>query len=116
MSTNFQADRDISNIDLLKTICKNTQNEICGFLIKNSNNNKYDFIQRQNIHPDPLHHFLIDPKQCFFDKDVIVFHSHGIQSELAEGFSEDDLENQRYFNMPMLLYCVYIDRFFYKDL
>jgi proteasome lid subunit RPN8/RPN11 len=116
MNINFQADRDISDVESLKNICKNTENEVCGFLIKNSDSNKYDFIQRKNVHPDPIHHFLIDPKDSFFDKEIIVFHSHGLKCESGYGFSEDDLENQKFFNMPMLLYCVYIDRFFYKNI
>lgn len=101
-------------IELLKYKSKNTNEEICGFLIKK--NGVYDtFIECKNLHPDPINYFLISPKEYIFDDGVILFHSHPNHSDL-KGFSDWDLENQKYFYLDMLVYSVNNDSFYYKSI
>lgn len=95
----------------LKLLSINSDREICGFIIKNDSG--YSYKSCVNIHPDPINYFLIDPKECVF-KNSILFHSHTINSNI-DGFSEWDLENQKYFYLPMLLYSVNKDKFYYKN-
>ena len=68
-----------------------------------------------NVHPNPKNFFLISPKQTIYSEDCIVFHSHPKHVK-EKGFSEWDLENQKYFYMPMLLYSVNNDEFYYKNI
>lgn len=112
MTTDFPVNNDI--LDLLMYKSANSINEICGFLIKK--NGVYDsFKECSNIHPDPQNYFLISPKECIFDGDPILFHSHPISSDL-EGFSEWDLENQQYFYLQILVYSVKNNKFYYKSI
>lgn len=112
MTTDFPVDPYI--LDLLSSKSINSENEICGFLIKNGS--LYDlFKECTNIHPDPQNYFLISPKECIFDEDVILFHSHPKHSDLI-GFSEWDLENQKYFCLNMLVYSVKNNKFYYKSI
>lgn len=95
----------------LKEISINSEEEICGFLIKS--NDDYFFKRCKNIHPDPKNYFLISPKEYNFDDGTIVFHSHPKNPD-DKGFSDWDLENQFYFCLPMLLYSVINNEFHYK--
>lgn len=110
MTINFLAN-DIK--EELKKISENTDEEVCGFLIKDKNS--YVFKQCQNIHPDPKNYFLICPKQYNFDDETILFHSHPKHTN-DQGFSDWDLENQFYFCLPMLLYSVNNNKFYYKEI
>lgn len=112
MIIDFQIKKELK--ELLKNKSIHSENEICGFLIKK--NDIYDeFIECDNLHPDPINYFLISPKQCIFEDDVILFHSHPAHSKLI-GFSEWDLQNQNYFYLKMLVYSVNNDEFYYKSI
>lgn len=101
-------------LDLLIYKATDSINEICGFLIKHDD--LYDvFVECDNIHPDAQNYFLISPKQCIFDGDPILFHSHPKHSDLI-GFSDWDLENQKYFDLKMLVYSVKNNKFYYKSI
>ena len=96
----------------------NTFQKFCEYnergLIKQ--NDVYDeFIECDNLHPDPINYFLISPKDCIFDDDVILFHSHPAHCDLI-GFSEWDLKNQQYFYLKMLVYSVNNNEFYYKSI
>jgi hypothetical protein len=67
------------------------------------------------MHPDPFNYFLISPKECLFDDDVILFHSHPAHCDLI-GFSEWDLKNQEFFYLKMLVYSVNNNEFYYKSI
>jgi len=107
MITDYQVSKKL--LDFLKDKCKNTDFEICGFIVGD------DFIESENIHPDPKNYFLIDPRKCIWGEDVILFHSHPKHIE-TEGFSKWDLENQLLFDLKMLLYSVKYNRFYFKKL
>jgi|TARA_X000001036_G_scaffold226243_1_gene211644 proteasome lid subunit RPN8/RPN11 len=92
----------------LKSKSLESEKEICGFVLNGK------FVQRTNMHPDPVNHFLISPKECIWGEDVVVFHSHPSHVE-EKGFSEWDLENQKFFYMDMLLYSVNEDEFYFKE-
>ena len=97
-------------LKLLKEKSCNSVEEICGFLIKTSD--KFDFfIECQNLHPDSSNYFLISPKEYIWDKECILFHSHP-KHAILDGFSDWDLENQKYFALDMLLYSVNKDKFY----
>lgn len=110
MTINFLHDELLKK---LKIISINSYEEVCGFLIKK--NDGYIFKQCENMHPDPKNYFLISPKEYDFSDGTIVFHSHPKNTN-DKGFSDWDLENQFYFSLPMLLYSVNNDRFYYKDI
>lgn len=94
-------------LDLKKYSCSSDE-EICGFIMN------CEFFARKNIHPDPFNFFLIDPKDYMLEENVIVFHSHPKHIE-KNGFSDWDLENQRFFDRDMVLYSVYNNEFYYKQ-
>ena len=112
MITDFHLKKEL--IEILKEKSINSKKEICGFLIK-KNNVYTDFIECENLHPDPFNYFLISPKQCIFEDDVILFHSHPSHSDLI-GFSEWDLENQQYFYLKMIVYSVKNNEFYYQNI
>lgn len=91
----------------LKLKSQSSKKEVCGFIKEG------EFIEKNNYHPDPENFFLIDPTDCIFDENVVVFHSHP-DHVLEKGFSEWDLENQHYFQMDMLLYSVNNNKFYFK--
>jgi len=95
-------------LNVLKEKALNSDKEICGFICDGK------FIEKENIHPDPVNYFLISPKECIWEDGVVLFHSHPVHIERA-GFSEWDLENQYFFNMDMVLYSVNNDEFYYKE-
>ena len=108
MNINYLVDHDLLNDLKSKSIASNE--EICGFIIKKSE--KYDtFIECRNYHPDPANFFLISPKEYVSDINAVVFHSHPINAQI-DGFSDWDLENQKYFALDMLLYSVNKDKFY----
>ncbi len=112
MITNFQVKKEL--LEILKQKSINSNTEICGFLIKK--NTIYDeFIECVNMHPDPVNYFLISPKECIFDDDVVLFHSHPAHSNLI-GFSDWDLKNQQYFYLKMIVYSVNNNEFYYKSI
>ncbi len=112
MITDFQVKKEL--LEILKQKSINSNTEICGFLIKK--NTIYDeFIQCVNMHPDPVNYFLISPKECIFDDDVVLFHSHPAHSNLI-GFSDWDLKNQQYFYLKMIVYSVNNNEFYYKSI
>ena len=74
-----------------------------------------EFIECVNMHPDPVNYFLISPKECIFDDDVVLFHSHPAHSNLV-GFSDWDLKNQEYFYLKMIVYSVNNNEFYYKSI
>ena len=112
MIIDFHLKKELS--ELLKQKSINSEKEICGFLIKQ--NDVYDeFIECDNLHPDPINYFLISPKDCLFDDAVILFHSHPAHCDLI-GFSEWDLKNQQYFYLKMLVYSVNNNEFYYKSI
>ena len=112
MIIDFHLKKELSKLLKQKSIDSNK--EICGFLIKKDS--IYDqFIECNNVHPDPINYFLISPKECIFDDDVILFHSHPAHCDLI-GFSEWDLKNQEYFYLKMLVYSVNNDEFYYKNI
>jgi proteasome lid subunit RPN8/RPN11 len=82
--------------------------EIVGFIDKNN-----QFHQKKNIHPDAKDYFLINPKEYGDLTDLVLFHSHPKHIDL-KGFSEWDLENQKWFCLPMLLYSVNQDEFYFN--
>jgi hypothetical protein len=98
----------------LKEKSRNSEKEICGFLIK-KNNVYSEFVECFNSHPDPVNYFLISPKQCVFEDDSILFHSHPLHSDLI-GFSDWDLENQQYFYLKMVVYSVKNNEFYYQTI
>ena len=110
MNTDFPVDYKM--LDKLKELSISSDIEVCGFLTKE--NDDYTYKPCKNIHPDPFNYFIIDPKECLF-KDTILFHSHPKHVDL-DGFSDWDLENQQYFYLPMLLYSVNKDAFYYKNI
>lgn len=112
MIINYQ-DLDKNLLDELKNLSISSDEEICGFLIKIDNN--YCFKQVKNMHPNAKSFFLISPKDVIYNDDCIVFHSHPNHVK-NKGFSDWDLENQKYFYMPMLLYSVNNDEFYYKNI
>lgn len=85
-------------------ICENEQGEVCGFVVKDKNNN-FDFIQVKNRHPLKESHFLISPLDFLqIKKEYIIeylFHSHDDNSL----FSEQDKYCQKFHNLNMLLLC-----------
>lgn len=91
----------------LKKISIESEKEVCGYVINN------EFLQKENIHPDPFRYFVISPNECIWAKDAILFHSHPLKADI-KGFSEWDLENQFYFQIDMLLYSVKYNRFYFK--
>lgn len=98
---------------MLKEKSSNSENEICGFIIKTSN--LFDtFIECANLHPDPKNYFLISPKDYILDKECILFHSHPSNARI-DGFSDWDIENQKYFLLDMLLYSVNHNKFYYRQ-
>ena len=94
--------------ELLRSKSRNTNEEVCGFILNG------EFIERKNIHPNPIDYFLISPKDCIWDENVILFHSHPDHVK-EKNFSSWDLENQYFFNMDMLLYSVNNDEFYFKE-
>lgn len=112
MITNYQ-DLDNAILEELKKESVSSEEEICGFLIKQENS--YVFRKKTNLHPNPKSFFLISPKETVYSKECIVFHSHPKHVK-EEGFSDWDIENQKYFYMPMLLYSVNNDKFYYKNI
>ena len=112
MIINYQ-DLDKSILEELRKESLSSDDEICGFLIKKNNN--YYFKKMINIHPNPKSFFLISPKESNYSDGGIVFHSHP-EHVKEKGFSEWDLENQKYFYLPMLLYSVNNDEFYYKNI
>lgn len=95
-------------LELLREKSINSNKEICGFIVDGK------FIETTNIHPHPEYYFLINPNECIWGDNVILFHSHIKENENL-GFSEWDLENQFYFQLKMLLYSVKYDEFYFKD-
>lgn len=92
----------------LKNLSIASELEIVGFIKDNI------FQQVNNIHPDSKNYFLINSKDIKdLNSGYILFHSHPIHIEL-DGFSEWDLENQKYSCIPMLLYSVKADKFYYS--
>lgn len=110
MTINYQLKDDF--LFMLKKKCQSSNKEICGF-IKLSNNFYSDFVECENLHPDPFNYFLISPKQYIENQNSILFHSHPDHCE-NKGFSDWDLENQKYFALDMLLYSVKDDEFYFK--
>lgn len=112
MTIDFPVKQEL--LQLLRQKSIDSETEICGFLIKNDD--VYDtFLEKKNIHPDPKYYFLISPKDCVFDDDVILFHSHPSHST-RKGFSEWDIKNQEFFCLNMLVYSVNNDDFYYKSI
>jgi len=108
MNINYQVHKDI--LEHLREISRNSENEVCGFVIENGNK----FIQCENIHPEPKNYFLISPKDYIWERDTILFHSHPAHGDVI-GFSDWDVQNQFYFQLKMLLYSVKYDEFYFKD-
>lgn len=96
----------------LKQISIISDDEICGFLIKEKNM-YVDYIPCANLHPDKKNFFLINPSSYVFNEEIGLFHSHPKHC-LLNGFSEWDLENQKYFCLDMLLYSVNNDKFYFQ--
>ena len=92
--------------ELKKESCL-SKKEICGF-IKNEIFNKV-----KNSHPDPENFFLINPADCVWGEEVVLFHSHPTHIAI-QGFSDWDLENQRFFTLDKVLYSVNNDEFYYN--
>ena len=92
----------------LKEKSVGSSKEICGYL-KNE-----IFYERKNSHPYPEKYFLIDPSSCMWGEDVVLFHSHPDKNELI-GFSDWDMENQKFFCLDMVLYSVNNDEFYYMS-
>lgn len=99
-------------LELLKEYSQ-SNDEICGFIIKNEDNS-YEYINCENLHPEKDKYFLISPKNYLLYNSGILFHSHPIHSD-TEGFSEWDIENQNYHCLDMLLYSVKHNKFYYKE-
>ena len=95
-------------LDLLKNLSEKSKKEVCGYISSSG-----VFYEKENVHPDPENFFLIDPKECMWEDDIIIFHSHP-DKITHEGFSEWDIENQFYFQLDMLLYSVNNKKFYYK--
>jgi len=96
----------------LKKISISSEEEVCGFLIKKQDLYS-EYISCNNVHPDKRNFFLINPSEYILDKEIAIFHSHPSHSML-DGFSEWDIENQKYFCLDMLLYSVNKDKFYFK--
>lgn len=96
-------------LDLLEKESIKSSEEICGFIIDGEK-----FVMCKNMHPDPKNFFLIDPKDCIWEENVVLFHSHPKHAK-EEGFSSWDLENQAYSGFPMLLYSVNNKKFYFKN-
>lgn len=94
-------------LELKKYSCSSDK-EVCGFIVD------CKFIAKKNVHPDPLNFFLIDPRDYIWGENVVVFHSHPEHVKKVN-FSDWDLENQKFFNMDMVLYSVYNNEFYYKE-
>jgi len=105
MNINFLPKNLLSD---LEEKSKNSSEEICGFVIDN------EFMQVKNSHPDPQNYFLISPKECVWQKDAILFHSHPIHAN-TKGFSNWDIENQKCSQFKMLLYSVKYNEFYYRE-
>jgi proteasome lid subunit RPN8/RPN11 len=110
MIINYQVEADL--LQFLKKKCIESDIEICGF-IKKKNNTYSWFIESKNLHPDPANFFLISPREYIDNEESILFHSHPGHCK-TKGFSEWDLENQKYFALTMLLYSVNDDKFYYS--
>ncbi len=95
-------------LSYLKNISIASDIEIVGFIDKNN-----QFEQKPNIHPDSSNYFLINPKEYDNLDNITLFHSHPNHIEL-DGFSEWDLENQKWSCLPMLLYSVKHGKFHYS--
>jgi len=94
-------------LSYLKKCSSSSEEEICGFI------KDMVFYKVKNSHPDPRNFFLIDPLECIWGNDIVLFHSHPNHIEL-EGFSDWDLENQKFFSLDMVLYSVNNDKFYYN--
>ena len=110
MNTDFPVNGKL--LDELRELSKASKIEVCGFIIYKNNDCYYKSCK--NLHPDGSNFFVIDPKECVFENSIL-FHSHPQHVDL-DGFSDWDLENQRYFCLPMLLYSVNRDVFYYKSI
>ena len=110
MTTNYQLKDNI--LSALKKKSLDSDKEICGF-IKFSNDCDEYFEECENLHPDPFNYFLISPRQYIQNQNSILFHSHPKHCK-SYGFSDWDLENQKYFTLDMLLYSVNDDKFYFK--
>lgn len=110
MITNCPVENEI--LIHLKNLSVSSSEEICGFITKDGDSYS-NYISCCNVHPDKKNFFLINPLEYILDKDVILFHSHPSHSPL-DGFSEWDIENQKYFCLDMLLYSVNKDKFYFK--
>ena len=110
MITNYLTDiKNNENLKVfLKTLSIDSDCEICGFIRGGR------FMQKTNIHPDPKNFFLIDPKECIWENDVVLFHSHPEHVEI-KGFSQWDLKNQECFDLDMVVYSVKNNEFYYKE-
>jgi proteasome lid subunit RPN8/RPN11 len=104
MNINFLPKDLLNN---LVELSKNSNVEICGFIKNNI------FVKCDNLHPDPVNYFTISHKEYLKNIDSILFHSHPYKYN-DKGFSDWDLENQKYHCLNMLLYSVNLNRFFYK--
>ncbi len=104
MNINFLPKDLLNN---LVELSKNSNVEICGFIKNNI------FVKCDNLHPDPFNYFTISHKEYLKNIDSILFHSHPYKYN-DKGFSDWDLENQKYHCLNMLLYSVNLNRFFYK--
>ena len=93
----------------LKDLSVASDIEIVGFIDKNN-----QFYQKKNIHPDSKDYFLINPKEYTSLDDLVLFHSHPKHIDL-KGFSDWDLENQKWSCLPMLLYSVNNNEFYFKS-
>lgn len=95
------------NPEILKILAAESERsaaEIVAFLF---DDDSIEYVE--NIHPDPTNYFLISPERaptC----DYILFHSHVKKG----GFSDWDLQNQRYHDKSMLLYDKIDKKFYYR--
>ena len=83
----------------IKTIALKTNNEICGFIIKNQ------IFPCKNQSPNPNYHFSISPldylRASYLGKLEIIYHSHTKNPEFSE-FDKINLYNQK---LRGLIYC-----------
>jgi len=110
MNTDFPVDDEL--LHDLRKLSRASKIEVCGFIVFENDQQYYKSCK--NLHPDPSNFFVIDPKECVF-RNSILFHSHP-EHVIIDGFSDWDLENQQYFCLPMLLYSVNKDEFYYKSI
>ena len=109
--SDFQVLRGIASkvqLSIIRRVARCCDFEICGILY----NNKIKFLK--NISDDPVHTYLIDPKDYFsvYTEINCVFHSHLTYNLDLSGL---DILNTEETELSQLIYSIKSDRFLFYN-